>query len=48
MAGAPSKPAPSEIRPGEQKDDNIDDLGRKPDCTKLDQPTGTGKNKGSK
>jgi len=48
MAKQPQKPASSETGPGEQKDDNIDDLGRKPDGTKLDQPTGTGKTKGSK
>jgi hypothetical protein len=34
-----SKPAPLETDPGEQKDDNIDDLGRKPDGSREDQPT---------
>jgi hypothetical protein len=38
MANKPSKPAPLETDPGEQKDDNIDDLGRKPDGTKQEQP----------
>ncbi|UYO00059.1 MAG: hypothetical protein KIT02_02160 [Devosia sp.] len=33
-----STPAPEETDPGEQKDDNIDDLGRKPDGSALDQP----------
>jgi hypothetical protein len=33
------KPEPIENRPGKQMDDNIDDLGRKPDGTTLDQPT---------
>jgi len=33
-----SKPAPLEIGPGEQKDDNIDDLGRKQDGSKQEQP----------
>ena len=36
-----SKPAPLETTPGEQKDDNIDDLGRKPDGSKLEQPVKT-------
>jgi hypothetical protein len=34
------KPAPLEIEDGEQMDDNIDDLGNKPDGSKLDQPHG--------
>lgn len=34
-----SKPAPLETDPGEQKDDNIDDLGRKSDGSRQDQPT---------
>lgn len=34
-----SKPAPLETGPGEQKDDNIDDLGRKLDGSKQEQPT---------
>ena len=32
------KPAPLEIKPGEQMDDNIDDLGRKSDGSKQEQP----------
>mgnify|MGYP000859068028 CR=1 FL=1 len=40
-----SKPAPLETDTGEQKDDNIDDLGRKPDGSKEEQP---GKSKPSK
>lgn len=39
------KPAPLETDPGEQKDDNIDDLGRRPDGSKQEQP---GKTKPSK
>lgn len=31
-------PAPAETRPGHQMDDNIDDLGRKGDKAKLEQP----------
>lgn len=31
-------PAPAETRPGHQMDDNIDDLGRKGDREKLEQP----------
>ncbi|HEV7344479.1 MAG TPA: hypothetical protein VGN60_02475 [Devosia sp.] len=38
MADEKSKPAPLETDPGEQKDDNIDDLGRRPDGSKQDQP----------
>ena len=45
MATEKSKPAPLETCPGEQKDDNIDDLGRKTDGTKQEQP---GKAKPSK
>lgn len=45
MGTEKSKPAPLETEPGEQKDDNIDDLGRKQDGTKLEQP---GKTKPSK
>jgi hypothetical protein len=41
MTNKPPKPAPPETKPGEQKDDNIDDLGRKPDGTKQDQPGAT-------
>lgn len=40
-----SKPAPLETEPGKQLDDNIDDLGRKQDGTKQEQP---GKAKPSK
>jgi hypothetical protein len=40
-----SQPAPLETGPGEQKDDNIDDLGRKTDGTRQEQP---GKAKPSK
>lgn len=32
------KPPPEETRPGKQKDDNIDDLSRRPDGTRQDQP----------
>jgi hypothetical protein len=38
MAKTPAKPVPTETRPGQQKDDNIDDLGRKNDGSKLEQP----------
>lgn len=38
MAKTPSKPAPLETDPGEQQDDNIDDLGRKQDGTRHEQP----------
>jgi hypothetical protein len=34
-----TKPAPLETEPGQQQDDNIDDLGRRPDGTEQDQPT---------
>lgn len=34
-----SRPAPLETDPGEQNDDNIDDLGRRPDGAEQDQPT---------
>jgi hypothetical protein len=34
------KVEPIESRDGKRMDDNIDDLGRKPDGTKLEQPTG--------
>ena len=37
MAEKP-KPAPLETEPGEQQDDNIDDLGRKKDGSRQDQP----------
>ncbi|WEK05692.1 MAG: hypothetical protein P0Y65_05410 [Candidatus Devosia phytovorans] len=39
MAHEKSKPAPLETTPGEQKDDNIDDLGNKDGGSKQDQPT---------
>ncbi len=42
MTDKKPKPDPIETRPGKQMDDNIDDLGRKPDGTKLEQP-GTSK-----
>ena len=45
MADEKSKPAPLELEPGEQQDDNIDDLGRKPDGSREEQP---GKTKPSK
>lgn len=32
-------PAPLETGPGQQKDDNIDDLGNRPDGSEQDQPT---------
>ena len=32
------KPAPLETEPGKQMDDNIDDLGRKQDGSKQEQP----------
>lgn len=38
MAEKPQKPAPLETEPGQQKDDNIDDLGRKQDGSKQEQP----------
>jgi hypothetical protein len=38
-----STPAPLETDPGEQKDDNLDDLGHKPDGSKQDQPVNGGK-----
>lgn len=38
MTSKPGKPAPLETDPGEQKDDNIDDLGRKTDGSKQEQP----------
>ena len=33
-----STPAPLETEPGQQQDDNIDDLGRKQDGPKQEQP----------
>jgi len=38
MTDKKPKPVPEETRPGQQKDDNIDDLGRKQDGSRLDQP----------
>jgi hypothetical protein len=38
MAKKPAKPAPLEIDPSEQRDDNIDALGRKQDGSTQDQP----------
>ena len=38
MSKEKSAPAPLETGKGEQQDDNIDDLGRKPDGSKQDQP----------
>jgi len=38
MSKEKSKPAPLETDTGEQQDDNIDDLGRKPDGSKQEQP----------
>lgn len=39
MPAEKPRPAPEETRPGKQQDDNIDDLGRRPDGSKQDQPT---------
>ena len=39
MSTEKSKPAPLETGPGEQQDDNIDDLGKKQDGSKQEQPT---------
>jgi len=36
--GEKSTPAPLETDSGEQKDDNLDDLGRRPDGTRQEQP----------
>lgn len=33
-----TKPPPEETRPGKQRDDNIDDLGRRPDGAREEQP----------
>nr|WP_314259245.1 hypothetical protein [uncultured Devosia sp.] len=38
MAKEQSKPAPLETTPGEQQDDNIDDLGNKVGGGKQEQP----------
>jgi hypothetical protein len=39
MANDKPKPAPLETEEGKQKDDNLDDLGRRPDGSEQDQPT---------
>ncbi|WP_160297807.1 hypothetical protein [Devosia chinhatensis] len=33
-----SRPAPTETEPGQQRDDNLDDMGRRPDGSEQDQP----------
>ena len=38
MTKAINQPAPLETRPGKQRDDNIDDLGRHADGSVEDQP----------
>jgi hypothetical protein len=38
MSHEKSTPAPLETDPGQQKDDNIDDLGRRDDGKQQDQP----------
>ena len=38
LADTKSKPAPLETEPGKQMDDNIDELGRKQDGSKQEQP----------
>ena len=38
MNAPKSRPAPLETEPGQQKDDNIDDLGRRPDGSTEEQP----------
>ncbi|MFD2648543.1 hypothetical protein ACFSX5_12155 [Devosia albogilva] len=43
-----SKPAPLETDPGEQQDDNIDDLGDKHGGGKQEQPGGSGTDKDRK
>lgn len=37
-----SKPTPTESRPGKQRDDNLDDMGRRPDGSEQDQPVDAG------
>ena len=39
MSKSKSTPAPLETQDGKQKDDNIDDLGHRPDGREQDQPT---------
>lgn len=46
MGAERPKPAPLETEPGQQQDDNIDDLGRKQDGSKLEQPGKTKPSKG--
>lgn len=46
MSAEKPKPAPLETEPGQQKDDNIDDLGRKQDGSKQEQPGKTKPSKG--
>nr|WP_295890361.1 hypothetical protein [uncultured Devosia sp.] len=46
MGAEKPKPAPLETEPGQQQDDNIDDLGRKQDGSKLEQPGKTKPSKG--
>jgi hypothetical protein len=41
MAKTDKKPKPIESGEGKQMDDNIDDLGRRPDGTRQDQPGAT-------
>jgi hypothetical protein len=43
MTKEKSKPAPLETRPGEQMDDNVDDLGNKDGDYKQEQPTNPAK-----
>lgn len=38
MSSKTTPPAPLETGTGQQKDDNIDDLGRRPDGSEQDQP----------
>lgn len=38
MRKSKTSPAPLDVREGQQKDDNIDDLGRRPDGSEQDQP----------
>lgn len=38
MAKPDRRPAPLETEKGKQQDDNIDDLGRKPDGSRQEQP----------
>ena len=42
MSVQKSKPAPLETDLGEQRDDNIDDLGRRPDGSMEEQPVDPG------